>query len=400
MILLLGLDRFHFVNDGMGTQAGDKLLMEVAHRLTEVVRSSDTVSRFGGDRFALILQISNLDDGNIVARKVLERLNKPFTIQGQQITVGVSIGASLFPNDGEDPDRLLEFAERAMHHAKREGGNRHTYFANEMNERAINRLDLERRMRTAIEKEGFRLYYQPKVDAETNKLVGAEALIRWIDSEKGFISPGTFIPMAEENGLIIPIGNWVLRESCRQNKVWQDKGLNPITVSINVSARQFNMPNFVDIVRGALEHSGLDPKYLELEITEGMLVSDVQIVINRLNTLRELGCPIAIDDFGTGYSSLGYLTQFPVTTLKIDKSFIQGLEHNVTKEEVARAIIGLSRGLKLEVVAEGAENSFHVDFLRTHGCNTVQGFYFSRPLPADEFEKALEVGFLEGQDTE
>ena len=357
-------------------------------------RGSDTVAHIEGDRFGIVLQIAAPNDGVTVAEKILKSIRKPFVIEEQEITVTASIGTSLFPTDEENVDKLIKYAESAMHHTKKSGGDQYQFFSSEMNIKAKTRIEMERSLRRAIEHEHFLLYYQPKVDAGSNKIVGMEALIRWQDPEKGLISPGIFIPLAEETGLIEPIGLWVLKEACKQNKQWQDMGLQPICVSVNVSGRQFRVPDFVDKVKTVLEDSGLLPQYLELEITESLLVGNTEDIINKLHQIRNLGCYLSIDDFGTGYSSLSYLTRFPISSLKIDRAFIQDIETSQNSIEVARAIIGLSQGLNLEVIAEGAESAEHIDFLRQNGCNTVQGFYYSRPVPPEEFEKLLTIGFI------
>ena len=393
-ILIFGLDRFAIINDGLGHAFGDLLLKAVALRLKSCFRGSDTVAHIEGDRFGIVLQIAAPNDGVTVAEKILKSIRKPFVIEEQEITVTASIGTSLFPTDEENVDKLIKYAESAMHHTKKSGGDQYQFFSSEMNIKAKTRIEMERSLRRAIEHEHFLLYYQPKVDAGSNKIVGMEALIRWQDPEKGLISPGIFIPLAEETGLIEPIGLWVLKEACKQNKQWQDMGLQPICVSVNVSGRQFRVPDFVDKVKTVLEDSGLLPQYLELEITESLLVGNTEDIINKLHQIRNLGCYLSIDDFGTGYSSLSYLTRFPISSLKIDRAFIQDIETSQNSIEVARAIIGLSQGLNLEVIAEGAESAEHIDFLRQNGCNTVQGFYYSRPVPPEEFEKLLTIGFI------
>lgn len=389
-VLILGIDRFSIVNDGLGHAFGDSLLKTVALHLKECFRGSDTVARIEGDRFGMVLQMTATDDGVTVAEKIL----KTISIEGTRVTITGSIGISIYPDDDENADRLIKYAESAMYHAKKGGGNQYQFFSNDMNVKAKKRIEMESSLRRAIELEQFILYYQPKIDAVSQKIVGAEALMRWRDPEKGLISPADFIPVAEETGLIAPIGLWGLQEACRQNKQWQDKGLLSICVSVNVSSRQFLARDFVSQVKAVLEDSGLLSQYLELEITESMLMDRVEENINKLQQIRNLGCHISIDDFGTGYSSLSYLTRLPITTIKIDRSFIKDMETSQDAIEVVRAIIGLSQGLKLEVIAEGTENLEQVNFLRQNGCKTVQGFYFSRPVPPEEFEKLLKIGFI------
>lgn len=393
-LLCIGLDHFSTINDGLGYSIGDEMLKQVSKRLEQCMRGSDTVARLGGDLFGMALQVSSIDDGVIVAEKVLKSMQDTFVIDGKTMNLTASIGISLYPKDSENASDLMKLADTAMHHAKKKDGNNYQFFASDMNDKAKIRIEMEAAIRRGLENEEFVLYYQPKVAAGSERIVGAEALIRWISPERGFMPPGDFIPVAEETGLIGPIGSWVLQEAARQNKAWQDAGLQPIRVAVNVAAPQFRADNFLDEVKKALSSNNLDPKWLELEIVESMLMGDTDLTIEKLHEVRKIGCNLSIDDFGTGYSSLSYLTRFPITTLKIDRAFIKDLENDKTMAEISRAIIGMSRGLELEVVAEGAENFAHIDFLRAHGCETVQGFYYSKPLPADEFEQLLRVGKL------
>jgi diguanylate cyclase (GGDEF)-like protein len=388
-MLLIGLDRFSVLNDAFGHAGGDVLLKEVAARLKTCVRGSDTAARLNSDMFGLVLPIAAVDDSVIVAEKVLKSMREPFKVDGREVVLSASIGISIFPTDAETADGLQKNADSALHHAKSRGRDQYQFYAGEMNEKARKRLDLEHRLRRALAGNEFVLYYQPKIKVETDTLTGMEALIRWIEPGRGLVSPGDFIPVAEESGLIGPIGHWVLAEACRQNKAWQDKGLKPLRVSVNVSAHQFRDRNLIEKVHEVLDMTGLDPKWLELELTESMLVGDIEQVVGKMRSLRNLGIHLSIDDFGTGYSSLSYLARFPITTLKIDRAFVKDVETNPFTAEIARAIIGLSRGLNLEVVAEGAELAAQVDFLRQNGCDMVQGFYFSKPLPVPEFEARL-----------
>jgi diguanylate cyclase (GGDEF)-like protein/PAS domain S-box-containing protein len=388
-LLVMGLDRFTVINDALGYAAGDQLLKEVAERLGKVIRSSDTAARLDGDKFAVMTPISAIDDSVIVAEKVLAAVKKVFHIKGEEVFITFSIGISIYPTDGEDFNDLLKDGLSAMQFAKSSGGAEYRFFASEMNAKARNRLDLEKRIRSALVNEEFVLFYQPKVDAATGRVKGAEALIRWMDPKHGMIGPGEFIPVAEECGLIVEIGTWCLRQACFQTKAWQDAGYAPIRMSVNVSAHQFKAKDLLDKVRKALDDANLEPKWLELEITESMLMNDVEAAITRMQSVRDLGCGLSIDDFGTGYSSLSYLSRFPITTLKIDRAFVKDVQENQNTKEIARAIIGLSRGLNLEVVAEGAELLEHVEFLKDNGCDIIQGFYFSKPLPAKDFEKML-----------
>jgi len=393
-LLRMGLDHFNRINEGLGHKHGDEVLKEVASRLQHTIRNSDTVARLSGDQFGFIMAITAIDDSILVAEKVLEAVNRPLKIDEHTVTLTASIGITLYPDDGKDMSVLLQRAESAMRHVKGSGGHNFQFFAAEMDQRARARIELENRLRSALSNSEFVLYYQPKVDIESGHIVGAEALIRWIAPEKGMISPLDFIPVAEESGLIVPIGRWVLEEACRQNKQWLDQGLSPVKVSINMAAPQFRDRHIVQQVKEVIEGSGLPAEYLEIEITESMLVGDIETVIEKLNGIRELGIDIAIDDFGTGYSSLSYLSRFPITTLKIDRAFIHDLETNKNTAEIARAIIALSKGLELEVVAEGAENAAHIDFLKQQGCSTVQGFFYSRPVEASVFAELLKTGVI------
>jgi diguanylate cyclase (GGDEF)-like protein/PAS domain S-box-containing protein len=388
-MLVMGLDRFTVINDGLGYGAGDQLLKELGERLSKIVRQSDTAARLDGDKFAVMTPISAIDDSVIVAEKVLNGVKKAFNLKGEEIFATLSVGISIFPTDGQDFDELLKDSLSAMQFAKQAGGDQYRFFASEMNAKAKNRLDLEKRMRAALANNEFVLFYQPKVNPQTNKVKGGEALIRWKDPQRGMINPGEFIPVAEETGLIVDIGTWALQEACRQTKEWQDKGYDPIRMSVNVSAHQFRAKDMVDKVVATLNQTGLAPQWLELEITESMLMNDIETAIARMQKVRDLGCGLSIDDFGTGYSSLSYLGRFPITTLKIDRAFVRDVQENQNTAEIARAIIGLSRGLNLEVVAEGAELLEHIDFLRDNGCDVIQGFYYSKPLPAADFEKML-----------
>lgn len=388
-LLVMGLDRFTVINDGLGYGAGDTLLKEMAERLGKVIRQSDTAARLDGDKFALMTPISAIDDSVIVAEKVLTGVRKAFNIKGEDVFATVSIGISIFLTDGKDFEELLKHALSAMQAAKQGGGNGYRFFASDMNAKAKNRLDLEKRMRAALVNKEFVLFYQPKVDPAKNRVKGAEALIRWRDPKGGMISPGEFTPVAEETGLIVEIGTWALNKACRQTRVWQTMGYEPIRMSVNVSAHQFRAKDMVDKVIAALGAHHLEAQWLELEITESMLMNDIDAAIARMQKVRDLGCGLSIDDFGTGYSSLSYLGRFPITTLKIDRAFVRDVQENQNTAEIARAIIKLSRGLNLEVVAEGAEHLKEVDFLRENGCDVIQGYYYSKPLAADEFEKKL-----------
>ena len=387
-LVVMGLYRFTLINDGLGYAAGDQMLKEVAERLAKVIRVSDTAARLDGDKFAVMTPISAIDDSVTVAEKLLNAIKKPFTLKGEEVFVTFSIGISIYPTDGLDFDDLLKDSLSAMQYAKQDGGSQYR-FAYDMNAKAKNRLALEKRMRAALVNEEFVLFYQPKVEPKTNRVRGAEALIRWRDPVHGMIGPGEFIPVAEETGLIVEIGTWVVRAACFQAKAWQDAGYAPIKMSVNVSTQQFKAKDLIDRVKAALGDAKPDAKWLELEITESMLMNDVESAIARMQAVRDLGCGLSIDDFGTGYSSLSYLGRFPITTLKIDRAFVKDVQENPNTAEIARAIIGLSRGLNLEVVAEGAELQEHIDFLKDNGCDSIQGFFYSKPLEAKAFEAKL-----------
>ena len=391
-LLIMGLDRFTLVNDALGHAAGDRMLVEVARRLRQCVRETDTAVRLEGDRFAMVMSITDVDDSVIVAEKVLSAAKEPYVMDGQEVVCTFSIGIALFPQDAGSGAQLIKLAEHALHYAKSSGRNQFQFFSKDMNRKAKTRLDLEARMRRALTNREYVVYYQPKVCNDDESIVGAEALVRWQDPDRGLVSPAEFIPVAEETGLIEQIGTWVLNDTCRQNRHWQQLGIPPVRISVNVSTRQFRSRSFVDTVVSALADTGLDADWLELEITESMLMSDVETAVRKMGALRQLGIGLSIDDFGTGYSSLSYLGRFPLTTLKIDRAFIADVSTNPKTAEIARAIIGLSKGLNLEVVAEGAELIEHIAFLKEHGCHTVQGFFYSKPVPAAEFEAMLRNG--------
>lgn len=393
VVMLAGVDRFREVNDVLGEQAGNQILRDITERLLPCIRTSDTLARLGGDQFAFVMQIAAIDDSVLLSEKVLRALDLPFSLDNQKdVVITCSVGVSLYPADGNDPNELIKNATSALHHAKQGGRDRCQFFSSEMNARARNRLDMESSIRRALNNREFLVYYQPKIDVNNRRVAGMEALVRWLDPERGLVSPGEFIPVAEESGLIELIGQWVLEETCTQNYRWQKEGLPPVCASVNVSARQFRNRNFVASVAEILQRTGLEPRWLELEITESMLMGDIDPIIARMEDLRRIGVSLSIDDFGTGYSSLSYLSSFPITTLKIDRAFIADVQSNPQTAEIARAIIGLSRGLNLEIIAEGAEEIEQIDFLREHGCNYVQGFFYSKPLPAAEFAAMLRDG--------
>lgn len=391
-LMFLDLDRFKHVNDTLGHHAGDLLLQEVARRLLQQVRDTDTVSRLGGDEFTLILtDIQQANDMAPLAQFIIHAISQPITLQGQEVYVGASIGLAVFPEDGDTPETLIKNADMAMYQAKGSGRNTFHFFSAQLHALAFDRITLEDDLHKALDREELLLYYQPKVRLEDGVLTGMEALLRWRKPDKGMISPGKFIPLAEETGIILPIGQWVTNTAFRQAAAWgaMVPGLN---MAINLSARQFHQKNLIEMVRNSLLESRVDPTTVELEITESMVMGDVNKAIATMKALRDLGLNLAMDDFGTGYSSLSYLKQFPINTLKIDQSFVRDIPQDHQAIAIVQAIIAMATSLNLHVVAEGVETPQQAAFLRRHGCALVQGYLFSRPLPADEFERLARSG--------
>jgi diguanylate cyclase (GGDEF)-like protein len=387
-ICLLDLDEFKQINDTLGHNLGDQLLKVIAQRLTARLRSG-TVARIGGDEFAFCLtDFSGVDSPARVAQGLLSEITRPYTLGDQEVFITASVGIAIYPADGHALETLVKNADTAMYHAKREGRNNYQFYTPSMNATAVQRLAMENALRKAIERDQLRAYYQPVVDIQTREILGAEALLRWVHPEFGIVSPSEFIPLAEESGLIIEIGEWVLREACAQAKAWHDGGHQLFSMSVNVSSRQFKDGAFLDTVRRALSDTGLSPQNLTLELTESLLL-DIEAVTITLGRLRGLGVKIAIDDFGTGFSSLGYLKHFPLDALKIDQLFIRNLATDSDDSAIADAIITLAHSLKLQVVAEGVETEEQLAQLRHASCDTAQGFLFSDPVPADGFEKLL-----------
>lgn len=398
-VLFVDLDRFKRINDTLGHTIGDELLKDVAARLAKCTRSTDSVAhldpaargniklaRLGGDEFVIKLYgIDSEDSVAIVATRIIEALTPPFTCAGHQFVVTPSIGIALYPQDGVSGEELLMNADSAMYRAKAVGRNNFKFFSETMRTKSLHRLDLENLIRTAIEEEQFELYFQPKVDANTFRLVGAEALLRWFHPERGAIGPDEFIPIAEETGLIVPIGQWVLNEACKQVKVWSSSPVGAVPVSVNISSHQFRDSGLVGNVLDAVKAAGIKTTDLELEITESVLLLDVDKTLIELQVLKEAGLSLSIDDFGTGYSSLSYLKRFPIDTIKIDQSFVKDLHQDTDDAAICAAILAMSQQLGLNVVAEGVETREQLDFLRRHKCNHIQGYICSKPLPADEF---------------
>ncbi len=380
-VMFLDLDRFKTVNDSLGHSVGDKLLREVSARLKSCMRASDTVSRLGGDEFVILMpNVTDPEDVAVTARKVLDAVARPYNIDGYELVSTPSVGISVYPGDGADVETLLRNADAAMYHAKETGRNNYQFFTQDMNARALERLSLERSLRRALEREELRLHYQPQYGVSDGRMVGLEALIRWQHPEQGLVPPLRFIPFAEESGLILPIGDWVLQEACRQNRAWQDAGLPPVRVSVNISALQFRQPDFAATVERALAGAGLEARYLQLEVTESMIMYETERMSASLEQLKTMGLELAIDDFGTGYSSLSYLKRLPIDRLKIDKSFVQDLTTDTDDEAIIGAIIALTRKLGLRTIAEGVETREQLEFLRDQGCDEVQGFLLSKPL--------------------
>lgn len=391
-LLFLDIDRFKHVNDVFGHARGDEILCGVAKRLAACVRPEDTVSRQGGDEFIVALtEIKGEQDAGVVANKLLSVITAPFILEDIEIILGMSIGIACFPRHGEDAGTLLRNADTAMYVAKELGRNRYQSYAPEMNMRALDRLTLESDLRRAIEREELYLMYQPQLSLGSGDVLGLEALVRWRHPSRGLIFPSQFIPIAEDCGLIIPIGDWVLESACRQHASWVSQGLTEGSVAVNISAHQFHQTDFCDRISDVLLHTGLKPQLLELEVTEGVVMQGIDQVLHKLNRLRELGVTLAIDDFGTGYSSLNYLKRFPLHRLKIDKSFIRGLPGDQESGAIAKAIIQMGQSLGLDVLAEGIETTEEEKHLQTLGCETGQGFLYARPLSAADCEEYFRV---------
>ena len=385
-LLFLDLDRFKYVNDSFGHSVGDALLKIIAERLSSEVRENDTVTRLGGDEFTVIISESaHIGHTTQLVKRILARINQPINLAGQQLHVSASIGIALYPDDGDNSETLIQHADMAMYQAKAQGRNAFHYFTDILHQRASSRLLLENELREALEKNQFVLYYQPKLELNSRRVVGMEALVRWVHPEKGIISPLAFIPVAEESGLIIPLGQWVLEEACRQTELWHQQGWSHLRVAVNLSARQFKKVGLVDDISLTLQQSGLKPSALELEITESMVVEDGSAAVKVLTQLRSLGVEISIDDFGTGYSNLRYLKQFPLNSLKIDRGFVGEITVDREDAAIVKAIILMARGLGLNVIAEGIETQEQLDFLLLHQCSMGQGFLFSPPIAADQF---------------
>jgi diguanylate cyclase (GGDEF)-like protein/PAS domain S-box-containing protein len=392
-VLYIDLDRFKLVNDTQGHGAGDKLLKEAAARLTQCIRSGDTMGRFGGDEFGAVLSdLAKPGDASIVAQKMIDALARPFDLDGHETYVTASVGITLFPADSEEAGALIMNADTAMYRAKEQGRNTYQYFTREMNERALARMQVEAALRRGLERREFLLHYQPKVNLENGVICGFEALLRWQHPERGMVSPVEFIPVLEDAGLIVPVGEWVMREVCRQIQAWKSSGLSVPPVAVNLSARQFLQKDLEATVRLILRESAVDPSLIQFELTESLLMKEPEAAARTLRGLKESGVRISVDDFGTGYSSLAYLKRFPIDALKIDHAFIRDVTTNPEDAAIAVAIIGLAHSLKLKVVAEGVETEGQLNFLSMHACDEMQGYYFSRPVPPSECEAMMREG--------
>ena len=392
-IMCVGLDRFNQINDDLGHTVGDRLLQAVAQRLVNGVTSEDYVARLGSGQFALILPTTpHKKDAVFVAQTLLEQFSQTFAIDHQEIFVTASIGMALYPRDGRDIEQLLNQANKAMFQAKQQGGNCHQFYSIALSKGTSDRVALKTSLRYALERDELQVYYQPQLDLETGKIIGAEALLRWEHPERGLVSPIKFIPLAEETGLILPIGEWVLKTACQQTRHWQKVGYPNLRIAVNLSGRQFQQLDLRHRLVKIFTETGLRPEYLELELTESMLVENTDVAIRRLQALKALGVEIAIDDFGTGYSSLSYLQQFPFDTLKIDRCFIRNIQDNPSQAAITQAIIEMAKTLKLKIVAEGVETEAELAFVMQHHCHAMQGYLFSKPLPTKDLESLLFSG--------
>ena len=389
-VLFIDLDRFKTINDTLGHEAGDSLLNEVAKRLKSSLREHDIVARLGGDEFVVLLpDVTEETHASAVAQKILTAIGRPLVLLRQEFRITASVGITTYPKDGADEPTLMKNADVAMYQAKAEGKNNFQFYSEELNANSFERLTLESSLRRALERHEFALHFQPKIDFPTGRITGVEALLRWQHQDLGTLGPTRFISIAEETGLIIPIGRWVLKSACLQNVAWQREGLPELTMAVNLSARQFNDENLLHDVADILEDTGMDPALLELEITESMLMHNVEKAIKTLNGLKQIGVRLAIDDFGTGYSSLSNLKKFPINTIKVDRSFIRDIPGNPEDVGITDAIIAMGRTLSLTVVAEGVETKEQAEFLRQHACDEFQGFYFSKAVRPTEFAKLL-----------
>ncbi|MGZ8164530.1 MAG: putative bifunctional diguanylate cyclase/phosphodiesterase [Methylobacter sp.] len=386
-LIFVDLDRFKFINDSMGHSVGDLLLITFAQKLTACVRKNDTVARLGGDEFVIILQnLHGSEDAQKVTASIIEQIRQPMKIYNREIQITASLGLALYPQHDETTEGLIRKADAAMYEVKQQGRNNYLIYSDAFDQGMAERMCLETLLRTALDNHEFSLFYQPQIHLASNKVIGVEALLRWHSPELGLVSPAKFIPVAEETGLIIAIGDWVLREACRQHSLWLQQGLPPLRVAINISPIQFRQKEFGAFIKEVIDDTGIDPQYLELELTENLVMTNTKHTVETLIELRALGIKLAIDDFGTGYSSLSYLRNFPIDRLKIDQSFIRNIKTIPANEAIVRAVISMGDNLGLEMIAEGIETLAELECIKSHHCQEVQGFHFSKPVPAGEFE--------------
>ena len=391
-VMFLDLDRFKVVNDSLGHAMGDLLLQEVAQRLKGIIREGDTVSRFGGDEFVMLFpDITRAEDISLIAEKILRNLSDVYALNGTDVHITASIGISVFPDNGDEQEVLVKNADTTLYYAKEQGRNNFQFYSATINENALERLILQSHLRKANNNE-FIVHYQPQVDLRSGRISGAEALVRWQHPEYGLLSPVKFIPLAEETGLISSIGKHVCFTACAQNKTWQEAGFSPIRMAINISMYQFIQKGFIKMLKGVLDEVGLAPEYVELEVTESIMMQNLEHTTSTLNEVKALGIHCAVDDFGTGYSSLSYLKQLPIGKLKLDKSFVQSLTKDPNDDAISKAVISMAHSMNLRVVAEGVETADQLEFLRAHHCDEAQGFLFGKPMPAREFVQLLIAG--------
>jgi diguanylate cyclase (GGDEF)-like protein/PAS domain S-box-containing protein len=389
-LLFLDLDRFKDINDSLGHSVGDLLLQEVAERLKRWAREQDTVARLGGDEFLIMLtHVKEVADAAVAAERLMDAMTAAFAVQGHSLSIGCSVGISIFPEHGVDDESLIKNADAAMYSAKDDGRNNFRFFTPEMNVQVVERLTLENSLRLALGQKELFLVYQPQMDVATGRITGLEVLLRWQHPDLGLVPPDRFIRIAENSGLIVPIGEWVLRTACSQARKWQTECLPAVTVAVNVSAVQFRQEGFCELIRRVLHETGLAPQYLELELTESLLLANADVTLSVIQELRAIGLMLAIDDFGTGYSSFSYLRQFRVSKFKIDRSFIRDVAVNPDDAAITAAIISMAKSLNLKVSAEGVENEAQMSFLRAHQCDEIQGYYFSKPLAVDKVADKL-----------